>query len=91
MCGIAMAGGGRAQPATISLDVVLKARDLDAAPTLLCLSDERTVVTGRLDADAHLTASGPYSEVPQRIQGPFQLVAHDGRVDRMTGLAQASI
>ncbi len=76
------------QPETVSFDVVLQARDLDAAPALRCLSNERTIVTGRLNADIHATATGPYREVPQRITGPFHLVARDGRVDRMTGLAQ---
>jgi hypothetical protein len=88
LCGISMAGGGRALPATASLDVVLQARDLDATPTLRCLSNERTIVTGRLNADVHATVTGPYRELPQLVTGPFHLVARDGRVDRMTGLAQ---
>jgi uncharacterized protein involved in outer membrane biogenesis len=88
MCGIGVTGGGRAQPASMSLDLVLQARQIDTEPTLLCLTRERTALSGRLDADAHVTANAPYRELPQRLQGPFHLVARDGRVDRMTGLAQ---
>lgn len=86
LCGIDMTGGGRAQPTTLSFDVVLRARDIDTQPTLLCLSHERIAVTGRLHADAHLTGAGPYREL--RFQGPFHLIAREGRVDRLTALAQ---
>ena len=88
LCGIGIAGGGRAQPGTASIDIVLRARDLDAQPALLCLTKEHAIVTGRLDADAHFTGSGPFKELPQRITGPFHGVARDGRVDRLGRLAQ---
>ena len=82
-------GRGRTSAAeTVSLDVVLRARDIDPRPTLLCLTQQRTALTGRLDADAHFTGSGPYRELGQRMHGPFHLVARDGRVDRMTALAR---
>ena len=58
LCGIGIAGGGRAEPANLSIDVVLRARGIDPSPTLLCLTRDRTSLTGSLDADAHLTASG---------------------------------
>lgn len=88
VCGIGMTGGGRAQPRTLSIDVVLQARDLDSQSTLRCLTRESIAMTGRLQADAHLTAAaGPYRGLPQRMQGPFHLVARQGRVDRMTALA----
>ena len=87
VCGIAVTGRGYAQPGTMSMDVTLQARAIDTEPTLLCLTRERNALSGRLDADAHFTANGPYSEIAQRLQGPFHLVAHGGRVDRMTGLA----
>jgi hypothetical protein len=86
LCGIEMTGGGRAQPATLSFDVVLRARDIDTRPTLLCLSQERIALTGRLHADAHVTGAGPYRAL--RLQGPFHLIAREGRVDRLTALAQ---
>ncbi len=88
LCGIGVAGGGRAEPRNMSVDVVLRARDIDPQPTLLCLTRERTELTGRFDADAHFTAAGRYRELPQLFQGPFHMVAREGRVDRMTGLAQ---
>ena len=88
LCGIGMAGGGQAQRKTASLDVVLRARDIDPRPTLLCLTEQRTALTGRLDADAHFTGSGPYRELAQRMHGPFTIVARDGRVDQLTALAR---
>jgi hypothetical protein len=87
LCGIGAAGRGRAQPDTVAIDVELRARDVDAQPTLLCLSRERAAITGRLHADARLTGAGPYRSLARHLQGPFHIVAHHGRVDRLGGLA----
>ena len=87
MCGIGMTGGGRAHHGTVSIDVVLRARDIDPDLTLRCLTREGVAITGRLQADARLTGTGPYRDLPQRLQGPFHLVARHGRVDRMAALA----
>jgi hypothetical protein len=87
LCGVEMTGGGRAEPERLGVDVVLRARDIDAQPTVLCLTNETTAVTGRLHADARLTGVGPYRKLFQHIQGPFQVTSRKGRVDRMTTLA----
>ncbi len=70
LCGIGITGGGHAQPGTVSIDVVLRARDLDARPALLCLTKENAIVTGSLNADGHFTGTVPSGSCRNALPGP---------------------
>jgi hypothetical protein len=88
LCGMTALGGMRARPGEADLDVTLSVRDEELGQLLACLTEGRIRMTGRLDLDAHLAASGEAGSLAKEVHGDFSMTARDGHIERFDILAR---
>ena len=80
MCGISFPGSLHATPEGLSLDFQISAKDQEVKPTIACMTDERSIITGNFDLDLNIAAQGGKEELIKSLQGTLDFHAYDGFV-----------
>jgi uncharacterized protein YhdP len=88
LCGLALPLNAVLVPGNASVTGRIEARAQPLAGTLTCLMGEQLAITGTLDLDAELSASGPADALARAARGTFRLTARDGQIQRAPALAR---
>ncbi len=80
LCGLSTTGTVGITEQGIKADVTLSAKDLAFEPTVLCLTDKQTDLTGTFQMEARLKGEGKIGELANRLGGTFALSAKDGKI-----------
>jgi uncharacterized protein YhdP len=66
----------------IKLNVQMTAQDQELKPTILCLTNKNTDVTGKFDFNGQISGHGKGGDFIDSIQGDIELIARDGNIYR---------
>ena len=88
LCDISSTGTVEQMGDRFRLDLNLRARQQEFAPTVLCLSEKRSAMTGVFDLSGSVKSAGAPSELMKSATGTFTLKATDGRIHRAVLLAR---
>jgi hypothetical protein len=88
LCGLALPLHAVFVPGNVSVTGRIEARAQPLAGTVTCLMGEEFAMTGTLDLDADLSASGPADALARVARGTFQLTARDGQIQRAPAMAR---
>jgi hypothetical protein len=88
LCGLALPLHAVLVPGNVSVTGKIVARAQPLAGTATCLLGEQIALTGTLDFDAELSASGPADALARTARGTFQLTARDGQILKAPALAR---
>ena len=88
LCGIGLPFNAVLVPGTATVTGRIQVRALPLAGTVSCLTDEHIAMTGTLDGNAELTASGPPDGLVRAARGSFSFSARDGRIQRAPAIAR---
>jgi hypothetical protein len=88
LCGLALPLNAVLVPGNVSVTGRIEARAQPLAGTVTCLLGEDFAMTGTLDADAELSASGPADALARVARGTFTVTARDGRIQRAPAIAR---
>jgi hypothetical protein len=88
LCGLALPLNAVLVPGNVSVTGRIEARAQPLAGTVTCLLGEDFAMTGTLDADAELSASGPADALARVARGTFTVTARDGRIQRAPAMAR---
>jgi hypothetical protein len=88
LCGVALPFNATLVPGHASVTGRIVARGVPLEGTVSCLTGEDIALTGALDADASLSASGPVDGLARAATGSFRFTARDGRIQRAPALAR---
>ena len=80
LCGVSTIGAVGMTEQGLKIDVALSAKDLAFEPTVLCLTEKNTDLTGTFQMEAHLKGEGKIKEIADRLVGTFALSAKDGKI-----------
>jgi len=78
MCGISFPGTLHATPKGLSLDFQISAKGQELKPTITCMTDERSVITGNFNLDLNIASEGGKKELIQSLNGNLEFHAYDG-------------
>jgi hypothetical protein len=82
LCGISTPGVVKVTPEDLSLNFKPSAKNQPLHPTLDCLLGGRVKATGILDLKGKVTARGKPEALAKSIQGHFEILAKDGRIQQ---------
>jgi hypothetical protein len=82
MCGIAFPGALDLDSEGISVDFSPKAEAQDVEPTVTCLSENRSEITGRFDFAGRFSGKAKANELLENIQGSGKFNAREGRYEK---------
>jgi len=88
LCDISSTGTVEQVGDRFRLDLNLQARQQEFAPTVLCLSEKRSAMTGVFDLSGSVKSAGAPSELIRSATGVFTMKATDGRIHRAVLLAR---
>ncbi len=80
LCGISIKGNLNITEQDVTLSVHMTAHDQEIKPTILCLTDKRTDITGRFDFKGQLSGQGKVDNFTRSLQGDIELIARDGNI-----------
>jgi hypothetical protein len=75
-------------PGNVTVSGRIQARAHPLAGAMTCLLGEQYAMTGTLDLDADLSASGPADALARAARGTFLLTTRDGRIQRSPLMAR---
>ena len=87
-CGISTSGKVQISNDNLQLDLNPDARGQELKPTLDCLSDYKSVITGRFDFSGSLTTHGKSDQLIPSLGGKLDFSSKDGRIYKATLLAK---
>jgi AsmA-like C-terminal region len=88
LCGIGLPFNAVLVPGNATVTGRIQVRALPLAGTVSCLTGERIAMTGTLDGNAELAASGPPDGLARAARGSFSFSARDGRIQRAPAIAR---
>ena len=88
LCGLSLPLKAVIVPGNVSVSGRIEARAQPLAGTVTCLMGEQFAMTGTLDLDADLSASGPADALAPAARGTFQLTARNGQIQRAPAMAR---
>lgn len=88
ICGISTRGQFNIAEQDVKLDVEMTAYNQELKPTIFCLTDKKTDVTGRFDFKGQLSGQGKSDNFTDSIQGDIELIARDGNIYRSRTLGK---
>jgi hypothetical protein len=80
LCGISTTGTIGISKQGLKLDIALSARERSFRPTILCLTDAQSDITGVFEMEARLKGEGKMDEMIDRLEGSFSLSAKHGKI-----------
>lgn len=86
LCGISTTGDIDITARGAELDIALSAKKLELEPTILCISDKRTDITGTLEMKADLKAKGDIDTIAKSLSGSFNISAKKGIIFKSRSL-----
>jgi hypothetical protein len=88
LCGLALPLNAVLVPGNVSVTGRIEARAQPLAGTVTCVMGEDFAVTGTLDLEADLSASGPPDALVRNARGAFRLTARDGQIQKAPAMAR---
>jgi hypothetical protein len=88
LCGLSLPLSAVIVPGHVTVTSRIQARAQPLTGMVTCLLGERFALTGTLDLDADLSASGPAEGLARAAQGTFTVTARDGQILRAPALAR---
>jgi AsmA-like C-terminal region len=88
LCGVALPFNATLVPGRADVTGRLEVRGGPLAGTISCLTGEEIDLTGTVDADAALKASGPVDALARTATGSFRFTARDGRIQRAPAITR---
>jgi hypothetical protein len=88
LCGIALPLNAVIVPGSATISGRLSARGEPLEGTISCLTGRNVEMTGKVDADADVTASGPFDALVRSARGSFRVTARDGQILRALGITR---
>jgi hypothetical protein len=82
LCHISTPGSLKITPQDVSLDFDFASSDQELNPSILCISGQRTDLTGRFDLLGKIEAQGKENELLESLKGNMEFTARDGRIRR---------
>jgi hypothetical protein len=79
ICGIFCPGVLKVTPQEISLDFQLLSNNQELGIPIKCFGSTESLITGKLDFEAHVMARGASEELGKLIHGDFEITARDGK------------
>ncbi len=89
LCHISTPGSLKITPQDISLDFDFASSDQELNPSVLCISGERTDLTGQFDLHGKIKAQGKADKLLESLNGNLEFTARDGRIRRHVPLQRA--
>jgi hypothetical protein len=80
LCGISTTGDVDITAQGAELDIKLSAKNLQLQPTILCISDKKSDITGRFEMTANLKAKGKLDTIAKSLNGSFTISAKKGEI-----------
>ncbi len=87
-CSLSLNGNATAKAKHVDAVVVIRARDAVLDESIACLSNARVQMTGRMDLDADLSASGAPDALLDALQGRFSATSRAGRIEKFDTLTK---
>ena len=78
MCGIAFPGIVKINPSGVAVDFRPEAKDQGLDPTIDCLTNDRSEITGTFDIKGHLATESEFFRLPESVKGDFHVEAREG-------------
>ena len=89
LCGISTIGDIYITEQGVEANIGLSAKKLELKPTILCLSDKKTDMTGTFEIKADIKAKGKIDTIAQSLQGTFDITAKKGKIFKAKSLDKA--
>jgi uncharacterized protein YhdP len=87
LCAITLSGYWRAGTETAEAKLNLTARGAQLENSIVCLTQQRIDITGKLDLDGAFSAQGKLGTLLDHMQGTFSATAKDGHISKFDSLA----
>jgi hypothetical protein len=88
LCGLSLPLNAVLVPGGATLDGRIEVRARPLGATVACLTGEQIALTGTLDLDATVAASGPLDALARAARGSFRFTARDGEILKAPALAR---
>jgi len=88
LCGLSLPLDVVLVPGSATVNGRIEVRGQPVGGTVACLTGARIALTGTLDLDATVAASGPLDALARTARGGFRLTARDGEIERAPALAR---
>ena len=88
LCSLSLNANATAKPDHVDAVAVIRARDALLDKSIACLTNARVQLTGRIDLDADLSASGPPGTLLDALKGRFSATSRDGRIEKFEALTK---
>jgi len=88
LCGIALPLNAVIVPGQVDLTGAIRVRAQPLVETAACLFGDHIAMTGTLDGDVELSASGPADQLARTAHGTFRFTGRNGRFQKAPGLAR---
>jgi len=82
LCGISTIGDVDITAQGAELDLALSAKNLQFQPTILCITDKKTDITGKFDMKADIKAKGKLETIAESLNGSFTISAKKGKINK---------
>lgn len=80
LCGVSTVGTIGIKDQGLKIDVALSAKELAFQPTVLCFTETSDNLTGTFQMEARLKSEGNISEIVDKLEGTFTILAKDGKI-----------